>query len=179
MHCSLSNHCVTGAAGLALPLQPRRRQRPCCKLLRMMGMSAIDNFIAESKEWQPNDTVTDTTVYIVKAIEDNSSFLAKYADDITRKVCEVEKEHGEEKLIKVLLYNKTNKQSKKIANARKVFREKITTQWDLRRNSVLKPIESILNPEIINRKKLSDFNLEIWIKDQIEGEEAPFQMRLD
>ncbi len=140
---------------------------------------SIDTFITESKEWQPNDTVTDTTVYIVKAIEDNSSFLAKYADDITRKVCEVEKQHGEEKLIKVLLYNKTNKQSKKIANARKVFREKITTQWDLRRDSALKPIESILNPEIINRKKLSDFNLEIWVKDQIEGEEAPFQMRLD
>ena len=101
----------------------------------------IDNFITESKEWQPNDTVTDTTVYIVKAIEDNSSFLAKYADDITRKVCEVEKEHGEEKLIKVLLNNKTNKQSKKIANARKVFGEKITTQWDCR-NRRLKPIES-------------------------------------
>ena len=139
----------------------------------------IDNFIAESKEWQPNDTVTETTIYIIKAIEDNSGFLAKYADDITRKICEAEKEYGHEKLIKVLLYNQTNKQSKKIAKARKVFREKITTQWDLRRNSVLKPIESILNPEIINRKKLSDFNLEIWIKDQIEGEEAPFQMRLD
>ena len=139
----------------------------------------IDNFIAESKEWQPNDTVTETTIYIIKAIEDNSGFLAKYADDITRKICEVEKEYGEEKLIKVLLYNQTNKQSKKIANARKVFHEKITTQWDLRRDSVLKPVESILNPEIINRKKLSDFNLQIWIKDQIEGEEAPFQMRLD
>jgi hypothetical protein len=141
--------------------------------------NSIDSFIAESKEWQPNDTVTDTTVYIVKAIEDNSGFLAKYADDITRKICEVEKEHGQEKLIKVLLYNQTNKQSKKIAKARKVFREKITTQWELRRNNVLKPIESILNPEIITKKKLSDFNLEIWFKDQIEGEDAPFQMRLD
>lgn len=141
--------------------------------------NSIDSFIAESKEWQPNDTVTDTTVYIVKAIEDNSGFLAKYADDITRKICEVEKEYGQEKLIKVLLYNQTNKQSKKIAKARKVFREKITTQWELRRNNVLKPIESILNPEIITKKKLSDFNLEIWFKDQIEGEDAPFQMRLD
>ncbi len=141
--------------------------------------NSIDNFIKESKEWQPNDTVTDTTVYIVKAIEDNTSFLAKYADDITRKICEVEKEYGDEKLIKVLLYNKTNKQSKKIANARKVFREKIVGQWELRRNSALLPIESILNPEIITRKKLNDFNLEIWIKDQIEGEDEPFQMRLD
>ena len=141
--------------------------------------NSIDNFIKESKEWQPNDTVTDTTVYIVKAIEDNTSFLAKYADDITRKICEVEKEYGDEKLIKVLLYNKTNKQSKKIANARKVFREKIVGQWELRRNSALLPIESILNPEIITRKKLNDFNLEIWVKDQIEGEDEPFQMRLD
>lgn len=141
--------------------------------------NSIDNFIKESKEWQPNDTVTDTTVYIVKAIEDNTSFLAKYADDITRKICEVEKEYGDEKLIKVLLYNKTNTQSKKIANARKVFREKIVGQWELRRNSALLPIESILNPEIITRKKLNDFNLEIWVKDQIEGEDEPFQMRLD
>lgn len=140
---------------------------------------SIDNFISESKEWQPDGTVTETTVYIVKAIEDNSGFLSKYADDITRKVCEVEKEFESEKLIKVLLYNKSNKQSKKIANSRKVFNEKIVSQWQLRRDSALKPIETILNPEIISRKKLSDFNLEIWVKDQIEGETEPFQMRLD
>jgi hypothetical protein len=137
---------------------------------------SIDNFINESKEWQPDGTVTESTVYIVKAIEDNSGFLSKYADDITRKVCEVEKEFGSEKLIKVLLYNKSNKQSKKIANSRKVFREKIVNQWELRRDSALKPIENILNPEIISRKKLSDFNLEIWVKNQIEGESEPFLM---
>lgn len=140
---------------------------------------SIDNFIQESKEWHPDGTVTESTVYIVKAIEDNSGFLSKYADDITRKICEVEKEYGYEKLIKVLLYNKSNKQSKKIANSRKVFQEKFVSQWQLRRDSVLKPIENILNPEIISRKKLSDFNLEIWIKDQIEGETEPFQMRID
>lgn len=139
---------------------------------------SIDKYVDESKEWHRDGTVTDTTVYIVKAIEDNSGFLSKYADDITRKVCEVEKEYGSEKLIKVLLYNQSNKQSKKIANSRKVFREKIINQWELRRDSALKPIENILNPEIISRKKLTDFNLEIWVKNQIEGETEPFLMSL-
>jgi hypothetical protein len=138
--------------------------------------NSIENFISESKEWQPDGTVTETTAYIVKAIEDNSGFLSKYADDITRKVCEIEKEFGSDKLIKVLLYNQSNKQSKKIANSRRLFREKIVGQWELRRDSVLQPIENILNPEIISRKKLSDFNLEIWVKNQIEGETEPYLM---
>jgi hypothetical protein len=139
---------------------------------------SIDKYIDESKEWHRDGTVTDTTVYIVKAIEDNSGFLSKYVDDITRKLCEVEKEYGPEKLTKVLLYNQSNKQSKKIANSRKVFREKIVSQWELRRDSVLQPIENILNPDIISRKKLTDFNLEIWVKNQIEGETEPYLMSL-
>ena len=139
---------------------------------------AINDFINNSEEWKPDGTVTESTVYIVKAIEDNSGFLSKYADDITRKVCEIEKEFGSEKMVKVLLYNQSNKQSKKIANSRKVFREKLVSQWELRRDSVLQPIETILNPEIISRKKLSDFNLEIWVKNQIEGETEPYLMSL-
>ena len=45
--------------------------------------------------------------------------------------------------------------------------------------NVLKPIEEVLNPKMIQRKSLSDLNLEIWSMHQIEDEDAPIEMAFD
>jgi len=49
-------------------------------------------------------------------------------------------------------------------------------KWQTRRDNVLKPIEEVLNPNMITRKKLSDLNMEIWCMNQLEGEDEPFEM---
>ena len=116
----------------------------------------------------------------MKAIEDSKSFLRRYADDIIRKACENQKN---ENATKVLLYNKANKQSKKIANSRKLFKQYLNESWVLRRDNVLEPLSSNnggpIGENYMIRKKLSDLDIEIWVKDQIEGEEEPFPMNFD
>ena len=57
-----------------------------------------------------------------------------------------------------------------IVLSREVFVEELNKSWYLRRDNVLKPVEDILNKEIIPRKKLNDFNLEIWCMKQLESE---------
>mgnify|MGYP001464360377 CR=1 FL=1 len=142
------------------------------------------NFVAKSDDWFKHCTsdgkLVDSTVYLLKAIEDSKSFLRRYADDIIRKACENQKD---ENATKVLLYNKANKQSKKIANSRKLFKQYLNESWVLRRDNVLEPLSSInggpVGENYMIRKKLSDLNIEIWVKDQIEGEEEPFPMNFD
>ena len=61
-------------------------------------------------------TVTEDTYYIIKAISDDKSALRRYADDITRRLCEIEAEYGTEMKVKILIYNRKNTQAKKIAS---------------------------------------------------------------
>ena len=142
------------------------------------------SFVANSDEWFKHCTkdgnLVDDTVYILKAIEDSKSFTRRYADDIIRKACENQKnQHA----TKVLLYNQVNKQSKKIANSRKLFKKYLNESWVLRRDNVLEPLSSNnggpIGENYMIRKKLSDLDLEIWVKDHIEGEEEPFPMNFD
>ena len=142
------------------------------------------SFVANSDEWFKHCTkdgnLVDGTVYILKAIEDSKSFTRRYADDIIRKACENQKnQHA----TKVLLYNQVNKQSKKIANSRKLFKKYLNESWVLRRDNVLEPLSSNnggpIGENYMIRKKLSDLDLEIWVKDHIEGEEEPFPMNFD
>ena len=44
------------------------------------------------------------------------------------------------------------------------------------RDAVLLPVEDYLNKDVIPRKKLSDFNLEVYAMHQIEGEEEPIKL---
>ena len=44
--------------------------------------------------------------------------------------------------------------------------------------NVLEPIEEVLNPKMIARKKLSDLNMEIFM-NQLEGEDEPFEMMFE
>ena len=141
-------------------------------------------FIANSDEWfkhcNSDGQLVGDTVYILKAIEDSRSFLRRYADDVIRKACENQKDGNS---TKVLLYNKANKQSKKIANSRKVFKQFLNESWVLRRENVLEPLSASnggpVGENYMIRKTLTDLDLDIWVKDQIEGEEEPFPMNFD
>ena len=141
-------------------------------------------FIAKSDEWfkhcNSDGQLVGDTVYILKAIEDSRSFLRRYADDVIRKACENQKDGNS---TKVLLYNKANKQAKKIANSRKVFKQFLNESWVLRRENVLEPLSASnggpVGENYMIRKTLTDLDLDIWVKDQIEGEEEPFPMNFD
>ena len=141
-------------------------------------------FIANSDEWfkhcNSDGNLVGDTIYILKAIEDSRSFLRRYADDVIRKACENQKDG---KSTKVLLYNKANKQAKKIANSRKVFKQFLNESWVLRRENVLEPLSASnggpVGENYMIRKTLSDLDMDIWVKDQIEGEEEPFPMNFD
>ena len=139
----------------------------------------IDAFINDpTNNFMPNDHVADPTVHIIKTIEDNKSFLRRYADDLIRKACQAEED---EKQLKVLVVNTSNTQSKKIQNSRDFLKAYLFESWNLRRDNVLKPIQNLFNTKVfeVPSKKLGELNMEIWIKDQIEGETEPYLMNLD
>ena len=84
------------------------------------------------------------------------------------------------KITKILLWNKENSlNAKKIVASRQKFRKHLNTSWQTRRDNVLEPIEEVLNPKMIARKKLSDLNMEIWCMNQLEGEDEPFEMMFE
>ena len=59
-----------------------------------------------------------------------------------------------------------------IVKSRNVFTSELNKSWYTRRDNVLEPVEGILNKDIIPRKLLSDFNLEVWVLNQLETEET-------
>ena len=61
--------------------------------------------------------------------------------------------------------------AEEIVLSREVFVEELNKAWYLRRDNVLEPVEGILNKDVIPRKTLNDFNLEIWCMKQLETEE--------
>ena len=146
--------------------------------------SDLDNFINSSDDWQISDSEDDTTLYIVITIQDNISFCRTYAMKLIDRVCDLENKANEEgkisKKVKVLLYNDNNSNNaKKVVASRTKFKKELNKTWVVRRDNVLKPIEEVLNPKMIQRKSLSDLNLEIWSMHQIEDEDAPIEMAFD
>ena len=138
----------------------------------------IDTFIArKDNDFKAHDTEDEFTHHIIKTIEDNNSFLKRYADDVIRKTLEI---NNEGKLAKFLIVNTANKQAKKIKGARERFITNMIYSWNLRRENILDPIpEDLLNLKSEFRKNLHELNVEIWIKDQIEGETEPFLVDLE
>ena len=59
-----------------------------------------------------------------------------------------------------------------IVKSRNIFITQLNKVWYTRRDDVLEPVENILNKDIIPRKLLSDFNMEIWVLQQLETEET-------
>ena len=146
--------------------------------------SDLDNFINSSDDWEISDFEDDTTLYIIITIQDNVSFCRTYAMKLIDRVCDLENKANEEgktsKKVKVLLYNEKNSNNaKKVVASRTKFKKELNKTWVVRRDNVLKPIEEVLNPKMIQRKSLSDLNLEIWSMHQIEDEDAPIEMAFD
>ena len=145
-----------------------------------------DKFYEESDEWQPHNTENDKYKFIMVPLQDNPSFCFTYAERILTTVCKNETEESQvtvegilpPKITRVLLWNGTNPSPQKIVASRQKFKRQLNISWQTRRDNVLKPIENILNPTIIDsyRKKLSDLNMEIWCMNQIDDENEPFEM---
>ena len=120
--------------------------------------SDLDKFINSSDDWQVTDFEDDTTLYIIITIQDNVSFCRTYAMKLVDRVCALENKANEEltpKKVKVLLYNDNNSNNaKKIVASRTKFKKELNKTWVVRRDNVLKPIEEVLNPKMIQRKSL-------------------------
>lgn len=156
------------------------------RLSQNINQEDLDKFYEESDEWQPHNTENDKYKFIMVPLQDNPSFCFTYAERILTTVCKNEAEAPRvtvegtlpPKITRVLLWNGTNPSPQKIVASRQKFREQLNISWQTRRDNVLKPIENILNPTIVDgyRKKLSDLNMEIWCMNQLDDEDEPFEM---
>jgi len=139
----------------------------------------VDRFIENSDDWQEDNTYDDKYCYILRTIEDSDSFCHTYAERILTRVCKNEKEYPTKKT-KVLIYNKQNsKNAEKIVKSRNKLKNRLNSGWQLRRDNVLLPVERILNKDIVPTKTLSDLKMEIWLMNQLEGEDEPFEISID
>lgn len=139
----------------------------------------VDKFIKESDDWMSHNQSNDDYIFVQIPIQDHAGFCETYGDRLLKMVCTNEKDH-EDKITKVLLYNKENSTNpKKIIKSRKKYVERLNASWKLRRNNVLEPVGNILNKDMVPYKKLSDLKLEIWTMNQIEGETEPLELSFD
>ena len=76
------------------------------------------------------------------------------------------------KKLKVLLWNeKQATKAEDIVLSREIFVKELNKSWYLRRDNILNEIpDTILDLKENFRKKLNDFNLEIWCMKQLESE---------
>ena len=139
----------------------------------------VNRFIENSDDWQEDNTEDDNYCYIVRTIQDTDSFCHTYAERILTRICKNEKENPTKKT-KVLIYNKENsKNAEKIVKSRIKLKNRLNSGWQLRRDNVLLPVEQILNKDIVPTKTLSDLKMEIWLMNQLEGEDEPFEISID
>ena len=141
----------------------------------------VDKFLADHDEWQQHNSMNDNYIFMKYLIQDNDSQAYTYAERLLTMVCKNEEEHPE-KITKVLLYNKDcSNNAKKIVAAREKFRKRLNSGWVARRDNALAPFSQVFREDIIDnyRKRLSDLKLEIWVYNQIEDEDEPFEMAFD
>jgi len=139
----------------------------------------IEKFIDDSPDWKPHNTEDDNYIYVVQQIRDTDTFCYTYAERLLTRVCQNEKSKPN-KITKVLVWNKIEgSQAKKVVAARNMFKKRLNSSWQGRRNNALEPVEQLLQKDIVPRKKLSNLKLEIWNMHQIDGEEDPFEMAFD
>ena len=137
----------------------------------------IDKFVRENDDWGPNNTFTDTTHFLITAISKTDWHTREVVNRVIDKAVELNKKAAEKnelpKLLKVMLYNESQcNQANMIVKSRNIFITQLNKVWYTRRDDVLEPVENILNKDIIPRKLLSDFNIEIWVLQQLETEET-------
>lgn len=129
------------------------------------------NWVKDSTEFHDN-LETDDTIYITKNMD--KGFNNRYAADVIRKMCEAQLK---QKKLKVLAYS-LHTSSVTIKKDRDTFKEQMIYIWNLIRDVNVNPFTQILNEDMVNTYKLNiqDFDMEIWVKDQIDGETEPYLM---
>ena len=60
-----------------------------------------------------------------------------------------------------------------------IFEKEFANLFYTIRDAVLLPVEDYLNKDVIPRKSISDFNLEVYAMHQIEDEEEPIRLLED
>ena len=136
----------------------------------------LETFIEQSEDWQPDNTEDEKYYYKTIVIQDNDSLCFTYAEKLLTRLCS----STDGKITKVLLYNDKNAENpKKIVASRNLFKKRLNSSYQARRDAALAPVESILNKEVIPYKKLNEFPLELWYMNQIEDEEEPFEVAFD
>lgn len=149
------------------------------KLGKNNNEEEIEKFIDDSPDWKPHNTEDDNYIYVVQQIRDKDTFCYTYAERLLTRVCQNEKSKPN-KITKVLVWNKIEgSQAKKVVAARNMFKKRLNSSWQGRRNNALEPVEQLLQKDIVPRKKLSNLKLEIWNMHQIDGEDEPFEMAFD
>ena len=146
----------------------------------MSNIEAFNGYIEESDEWLPNNKEDENAIYRNYVISNNAYHMTDIIRKLTLTICKEElkvKPGKDAKLTKVILYNeKQSDQSDEIRKSRKSFEKEFAKLFYTIRDSVLLPVENYLNKDVIPRKKLSDFNLEVYAMHQIEGEEEPIKL---
>ena len=137
---------------------------------------SVDNFIAENDEWQQSNTEDDDNIYRTYTISKIPYHQRDVVNRLIDTLCQIEKnrEKGKaNKKLKVLLWNeKQATKADEIVLSREIFIEELNKSWYLRRDNILNEIpDTILDLKVNFRKRLNDFNIEIWCMKQLETEE--------
>ena len=136
----------------------------------------LDDFIENSEDWGVDNTEDEKYYYRTIIIQDNDSLCFTYAEKLLTRLCS----RSDGKITKVLLYNEKNADNpKKIVNSRHLFKQRLNSSYQTRRDAALAPVESILNKEVIPSKKLNEFPLELWCMHQLDDEEEPIEITFD
>ena len=136
----------------------------------------LETFIEQSEDWQADNTEDEKYYYKTIVIQDNDSLCFTYAEKLLTRLCS----RSDGKITKVLLYNEKNADNpKKIVNSRHLFKQRLNSSYQTRRDAALAPVESILNKEVIPYKKLNEFPLELWCMHQLDDEEEPIEITFD
>lgn len=137
--------------------------------------SDVDQFIIDSDDWQPSNTEDDDTIYRAYNISKVAYHQRDVVNRLINTLCDIESKHEDGvpiKKLKVLLWNeKQATKAEDIVLSREIFVKELNKSWYLRRDNVLNEIpDTILDLKENFRKKLNDFNLEIWCMKQLESE---------
>ena len=143
------------------------------------NIDAFDAFINDdSNEWLENnkENTLSNTVYRNYLISSNTYHITDAVRKLLKSVCK-EDQTDDPRTTKVLLYNKEDSdQSVMIEKSRDNFENALAELYYPIRDAALNPVEKIINKDIIPRKSLNDFDLEVYAMHQIEGESEPVRL---
>jgi len=147
------------------------------------NLESFHDYITKSPDWDAHDKGNDTTLYLNYVISNNTYHITDIVRKLMMKVCKEElntKDGRPVRTTKVLLYNeKQSNQAREIEKSRRNFEKEFASLFYTIRDSVLLPVKDILKDDMIPKKKLSDFNLEVFAMNQIKGEQEPKELVFD